>query len=195
MIFWCNFNHSPSRPSTAGKTKKVGNRDAFQVKLLGGIALTFYLIADTVFLTSMLYDGINDCQIGNNIAIPAYLSNFFGYIFTVILFTARIVKTFQDTKYEIERKSIQIVRFGLIPFLFLFVVLNGILRATNTVPLIMTAALAVVWVVIFGIYSMLLLRLFIKKLGIVVDDFIQQFGKVSSIQLSKLNKSVTYVYE
>ena len=197
ITFLCKYNESnntsnPSSGDNSSNKTTTANKDSSQIKLLGVASLTVYFISVICFVLSFLTN--KNCVVSSDILTFGFLCHFGGFTLVLITFTVRIIKTFKNTNYAIPNKHIKFIYHILIPLLALLITINALLRIFNIVSVYVSAIVSLVYVIIFVIYAVWLLRLFIKRLNIIIYDFIKQFGKVSNIDLAKLNKSVSYVY-
>lgn len=64
---------------------------------------------------------------------------------------------------------------------------SGAVSATSAWPV------SGVGIAMLILFAFMLLYLFVHKLRAVIEDFIQQFGKITPIQLAELNKSLRCV--
>ena len=195
LTFICKYNESGSSSnktsSSSGSSKTSSKKDASQIKLAAAITLTMYSISPIFFLISIFSNG--DCLFSRDIAGPGFIFHFFAFTVVLVTFTFRIVKTFENTSYAVSERAVKIVYYGVIPFVVILMIINSILRLTNRVALEVTVLLALGFILLEIVWVIWVLRLFITRLNQVMNDFIKQFGKVSQIDLAKLNKSVSYV--
>ena len=177
--------------ASAANAKNPATKDARQIKIMALIALTMYLGSDIIFLIAI--SSVNDCTFGFDISPVGFILHFFGFTMVLMTFTVRIFKTFENTSYSINKKHINFIYYIFTPFLAIVIVTLNILRVTEVIHIRLIGIIALIFVFFLILYAIWLLRLFIKKLNIVIYDFIKQFGKVSNIDLANLNKSVSYV--
>ena len=161
-----------------------------KITRLGGIVTSMYFFAILLFFISGIID-VYDCGHAYTRGI-AYALQFFGYNLLLVLFFYRFIKTFENSPYAVSTTLITTLK--MIVFLpFLFVVCITATTYLNIFPLSTLAVFGIFYILSTLVASILILTSFIKKLNIVIQDFVKQFGTISAPQLNKLNQSVRYV--
>ena len=180
LTFICKFHETD---------KKSISKDAKLIRVMALMALIMYSMSVIVFSISI--SSTNDCTFGFDLAPVGFILHFFAFTMVLLSFTVRIFKTFENTSFAINPKQIKFVYYILLPFAAIYIITANILRVTEVIPIRIVGFVALILVLLLAIYTIWLLRLFIKKLNNVIHDFIQKFGKVSSAHLAQLNKSVS----
>lgn len=181
-----------SKPFGNEKNSKVLNKDTTQIKLMACFTLVTYAFGNFFYCTSFLLDSINNCDNGVGLDIGAIFIFQVSTISLVKLFAMRLIKTFENNQYAIGGGCVKIIDFGLPTIFFLYVIII-IINASNNelLPRQITIVLLFFLQLFIVGYIIALLRLFLSKLGLIIDDFVKQFGRVSPPQLAKLNKSLS----
>ena len=159
---------------------------------LGGVVIFFYFMAMLMFFISCTIDLYN-CYNGGTMRVIAYGFHLIAYNLLLILFSYRFIKTFEDSPYQIGRYSKLAMKI-IIPVPVTIIILTAMLLFIGVASFEVSTSLGVISVVGTFIVSLSVLFLFIKKLNIVIQDFVKQFGSISAPQLEKLNKSLRYVH-
>ena len=201
--FWWNFNSSAKPNNNSGlPVKQKAIKDGKLIKIMGGVAMVFYVIGVGVIFSSSMIDLANEnqCRDAMNISVTGWLFDFLAYCLILALFSARLIKTFSSkgnnnndiSNYVISDRNVRIIQIiCAVPFFytfFMFAMIEAdVITPRGVAPLIMIYVLFIVCV------SGVLLKLFISKLNLIINDFIKQFGKISEPQLHQLNRSIRYL--
>ena len=165
------------------------------IRIAGGAGLLCYFVGMLLFLMHGMSNIVQSCSDSYNYhIIPslAYPINYSGFSVLLVLFSLRLIKTFEETKYAISHNMAIFLQVAtILPFVVLFLI--GILRGTDTIGENVAIRGGFGLIILMMLLSFILLRLFVVKLGLVINDFIEQFGKVSQIDLATLNKSLRSV--
>ena len=178
--YFYNFNpKTKSNPSSKGTQSvvKSNKKDSKQIKTAAAIALTLYLIGIILFFCSILVDLLTNCEIFFSLAAPAFIINYSGFTTLLISFGLRVVKTFEDTVYAVPAKNIIYFKYGAV-FTYIYLIIISILGGTFVLPIPIVGILAFFWSILNIIGAIILLRLFIKKLNLVINDFIKLWKTV-----------------
>ena len=169
-------------------------RDSKTIKILAVVTLTSYTIGIVLFFLGNVIDIASNCS-DDGIAIfgVGFTLNFISFSLILVLFSIRLVKTFEDTIYALSNRYVMFIKYA--PFVAIgYVILMTLLSIVEVLRGSITVILASLFL-LFIVFSCIgLLLLFIRKINIVINDFIKQFGKVSGPQLSSLNKSLRYAH-
>ena len=194
-LFWYNYHYQQSDDlkSTTNVIKtsitEKETKDSRYIQKLGGATLIFYCVFTLVFFMSLVMDISMRCPDISFWILPiggvSYMGAFLGVI---ILFTNRIIIAFANTKYEASPHLLTMVKIIGV-FAGILAALMSILRAINVVSPSVAGGTILFVVLLLFFYGLVLLRLFLKKLNGVINDFAIQFGKLPKKQLIELTRS------
>ena len=177
------------RPNNGSNKKALDCSTA--IAKLGGVVIFFYFTAMIMFFISCNIDLYN-CYNGRTMRVAAYGFHLIAYNLLLILFSYRFIKTFEDSPYQIGRYSKLVMKI-IIPLPVIMIILIAMLLFIDVASFEFASSVGVISIVATFIVSLFVLFIFIKKLNIVIQDFVKQFGSISAPQLEKLNKSLRYV--
>lgn len=183
------MNYKDKKTVKGIKVDRAGKR----IKSVGAFVITLYTIGVVCLSIDSVVTTATKCKYNSpfdNIGWPSY---FIGFVSLLMLFAYRLIKTFENTKFAFSDKQVLSIKISMILGLsFVIMVPNllfsGVVSETNTWKF------AGAGIGVLVLFAALLLYLFIRKLRTVIEDFIEQFGKITPMQLAQLNKSLRYVF-
>ena len=196
----CNHNQLSE---SADKQKEEINKDSVVIQVIGGIAVISFTIGVTLYTVPyiILLDLEYNSQSGQTIPLCLEVLTYqwiggagyhLGLSMGLLLFMTRIVKTFDNTPYKAHWLFGVIFGFAITCHIFLNVIVTYLYFGTNIAVGDYVQILHAIRVLAFLFYVCLLI-LFIKKLNLVIQHFIGNYGSINPTKLEKLNKTMTYV--
>ena len=185
IVCWCK--------QRAGNSTSKVIKNTTRIKIVSFVAFTFYYTSGIQFTVFSSFDlsKIN-CNGG---AGNGFETNLLGFYTLLIVFSLRIVKTFENTVYAFNQTQTKCLTISLIIPVIVFSSAFSLrfvsIKEEQRIE-ILSVCSTVFMIIVVGI-CIGLLRLFIVKLTQVINDFLKEFGALSPQQLSQLNKSLRFV--
>ena len=194
LKYW-SFTREEKDLSVQGKQLTNGHsKESSTIKLLGGIALTLQMIALLSWFIEVVMYYTGNCKIGYKLGYNGgWAVYFLAFIVLLGLFGFRLIKTFDnDSKFALSKCERIMAKFGFVVPLTLYIVITALTDYADVIKSsgYEIAVAALVYTICVVVLSILLLRLFIKQLTLVINDFLKQFGNIAPPMLDKLNKSI-----
>ena len=169
------------------KNKTEKQQKAAKITALGGIVLVFYFLALLLFFMSGIID-VYHCGYAYTRGI-AYGFHFTGYNLLLVLFVYRFIKTFENSPYAISKTALSATKI-IVCAPFVFVVFGVSSVYLNVFSLHVIAQIGLFYVATTFFASLFILIIFIKKLNVVIQDFVKQFGTISTTKLTEINETL-----
>lgn len=167
------------------KSKQLDN--AAKITRLGAVVTSFYFASVSLFFISGIID-YYDCGHAYTRSV-GYAFHFTGYNLLLVLFFYRFIKTFENSPYAISPKIISLTKMIVfVPFIIVFFLSTSTYFSLFSLALISVFGLLYLTTTLGA--SIVILIVFVKKLNVVIKDFVKQFGTISAPQLTKLNQSL-----
>ena len=185
IISWCKQGTSSNKTSASKVIKNTRG-----IRIASCIALTLYLTSCIQFSIFSALDLANGgCDSGGT--ANGFETNLLAFYVLLVVFSLRILKTFENTVYAFSENHIKCIKIWLIiPVVIFCAALSFRLAGILTIEI--ASAFSTVFVIIVVGICIGLLKLFIAKLTQVINDFLKEFGALSPAQLRQLNKSLRY---
>ena len=125
------------------------------------------------------------------IFITCFLINLGSYMALFIVFFTRLVFCFADTSYAVSGcfKSWFFFMFGVAGVMGVLIVILGIIDFDRYFRIAM--ALLGIGSFLYVSHIIVLLITFVRKLELMITTFVDQFGKITTVQLAAITKSVS----
>ena len=185
IICWCK-----QRTSGISTSKVIQNTTL--IKIVSFVAFTSYYTSGIQFTVSSCFDlSKTNCNGGGG-----FETNLLGFYILLIVFSLRIVKTFENTVYAFNQTQTKCLAISLIipVIIFCAALALSVIYINDERSIEVVSVLSTVFMVIIVGICIGLLRLFIVKLTQVINDFLKEFGTLSPQQLFELNKSLRFVH-
>lgn len=162
-------------------TKKL--QSAAKITTIGAVVTTFYFVAVLLFFISGIIDYYN-CGHAYTRGV-GYGFQFTGYNLLLILFFYLFVKTFENSPYAISQKVVSLTKITLFaPFIMVFAICA--VMYLKLFPLAIMSIFGVFYLLSTIGASIIILIAFVKKLNVVIQDFVKQFGTISAPQFANV---------